>query len=267
MTSPCEHPSTVPPVRTAVIPAAGRGTRLGRLTRAVPKELLPLGDRPTLDIVLDELVDAGIDRIVIVTRPDKTALNDYVETVLQAELADRGVVLELCPQDAGPGNGGAILSAAARSVGEPFIVLWGDEVVFGANRTRSVLDRYRETGRPTIAVVRAAPGVLRRCGVARVAADGSVRDLVEKPADPPADGLASVGGYVVTTEVLDALRATAPAADGELYLSAALAEVARTGGVQAAEVTGEWHETGSTAGYADAFAAAVDIGIDIQHVQ
>lgn len=267
MTPPSDRRSTVPPVRTAVLPAAGRGTRLGRLTRAVPKELLPLGDRPTLDIVLDELVDAGIDRIMIVTRPDKTALNDYVTTVLQAELADRGVVLELCPQDAGPGNGGAILSAAARLVGEPFVVLWGDEVVFGANRTRGVLARYRDTGRPTIAVVRAARGALRRCGVARVAADGSVRDLVEKPTDPPADGLASVGGYVVTAEVLDALRATAPAADGELYLSAALAEVARVGGVQAAEIGGEWHETGSPDGYAGAFAAAVRSRIDMQHVQ
>lgn len=267
MTSPRERPSSVPLVRTAVIPAAGRGTRLGRLTQAIPKELLPLGDRPTLDVVLDELVDAGIDRVVIVTRPDKTVLNDYVTDVLQGEFRARGVVLALCPQDAGPGNGGAILSAAGRLPAEPFIVLWGDEVVFGANRTRAVLERHRQTGRPTIAVVRAPRSALRRCGVARIAPDGSVRELVEKPSDPPADGLASVGGYVVTAEVLDALRATPPAADGEVYLSAALADVARAGGVQTSVVHGDWHETGSPAGYAGAFAAAVRVSIDIQHVQ
>lgn len=267
MTSRLGDTLPVPLVRTAVIPAAGRGTRLGRLTQAVPKELLPLGTRPTLDIVLDELVDAGIERVVIVTRPDKAALNDYVTNVLQGELRARGVVLELCPQDAGPGNGGAILSAAARIGVEPFVVLWGDEVVFGVNRTASVLERHRETGRPTIAVVRVPRDALRRCGVARVGSDGSVCELVEKPADPPVDGLASVGGYVVTAEVVEALRATRPSTDGEVYLSAALADVARAGGVQTAEVLGDWHETGSPSGYADAFAAAVRSGIDIQHVQ
>lgn len=249
----------VPPVRTAVIPAAGRGTRLGRLTRAIPKELLPLGDRPTLDIVVDELIGAGIDRIVLVTRPDKTGLNDYVTDVLRPEARARGIELETCLQTAGPGNGGAILSAATRVHDESFLVLWGDEVVFGENRSAVVLDRHRSTGLPVIAVVRAPRAALRRCGVARVDPGGRVVELVEKPVDPPVDGLASVGGYVVTPAVLGALRGVAPAADGELYLSAALGALALGGGVQAAEIHGDWHETGSIDGYTAAFAAAVAI--------
>lgn len=247
----------VPPVRTAVIPAAGRGTRLGRLTQAIPKELLPLGDRPTLDIVVDELIGAGIERIVLVTRPDKTALNDYVTDVLRPDARARGVELETCLQTAGPGNGGAILSAATRVRDESFLVLWGDEVVFGENRSAVVLDRHRRTGLPVIAVVRAPRAALRRCGVARLDASGRVVELVEKPVDPPVDGLASVGGYVVTPAVLGALRAVAPAADGELYLSAALGALALDGGVQAARIHGDWHETGSIDGYTTAFAAAV----------
>lgn len=258
MTGTIDSEPETTPVRTAVLPVAGRGTRLGRLTQAVPKELLPLGSRPTLDLVLDELVEAGVERAVLVTRPDKTVLNDYVTTVLGPDVRTRGLAVELCDQVAGPGNGGAVLSAAERLDGEPAIVLWGDEVVFGSNRTDAVLRQHRRTGRPTIAVVRTTRAVLRRCGVARVDGDDRVVELVEKPVDPPADGLASIGGVVVDDEVLAALRGVAPAADGELYLSAALAEVVKTGRVDAAEISGSWHETGSVAGYLAAFAAAAN---------
>ncbi|GIG20595.1 UTP--glucose-1-phosphate uridylyltransferase [Cellulomonas chitinilytica] len=248
-------------VRTAVVPVAGRGSRMGPLTSVVPKELFPLGRLPVLHHVVAELVEAGIERVVLVTSPGKAALNTYVERVLvPAECAPAGVEVRLVRQGPVPGNGGAILTGAEHADGEPFLVVWGDEVFVGPSRAAALLECHDVTGLPCLALVEVGDDDVPRCGIAHVQGPHGpyvrVGGIVEKPAAHEVESrLASVGGVVVDAGLLAELRRTPPGPDGEVYLSAALATHAAGHPVLGCLLASTWHETGSPEGYARAFVA------------
>lgn len=245
----------------AVIPAAGRGTRLRPITDAIPKELVPLGDDVVLGLVLRELIDADYQEIVVVSDPQKRALNEYVDRFAET-VAGIGVEVRLVWQAGGLGNGHAILSAGAAAPGRPLLVVWGDEVFLGSNRAREITDHYRRTGRTTIALTRVRDDDVKKCGIALASeADGHflVRDLIEKPLPTVTDSrLASVGGYVLSPSALEALRCSDPSPDGELYLSTALTAEARDGRVDGVLLRSAWHEVGSRSGYRAAWRAVLD---------
>jgi UTP--glucose-1-phosphate uridylyltransferase len=232
----------------AVVPVAGRGTRLLPLTRVVPKELLPLDGRPIAEHVVDELRAAGIERVCLVTRPGKAAVEDQFD--------DRSIVA--VRQDEPRGLGDAIACAESACNGRPFVLALGDCVF----RTPAVVTALlaAHAGDPgaaaVIAVERVAPEHVSRYGV--VALDGErVVDIVEKPApDAAPSDLVVAARYVLGPAIFGALRAGVPDASGEIGLTEALAALIRAGErVLAVEIPRGEHryDIGDLQAYTEAF--------------
>lgn len=242
----------------AVIPVAGRGTRLSRLTRTVSKELLAVGDDVVLSHILAELEGAGVRDVLLVSREDKPDIAAYVDRITRAREFD--LRIRILHQGPVPGNGGAILTAA-ECIGErPFIVVWGDEIFLGASRAGQLIDAYRDRRAPTICLCRVPDREVPKCGMAEGVELGGgamrIGRILEKPRpEETASRWASVGGMVLEPSVVERLRVTPPSADGEVYLSTALDSVARTGTLFGVMIDARWFETGSYEGYARAFTA------------
>jgi len=239
-------------IRKAVIPAAGLGSRLLPLTKAIPKEMLPVGDKPVIEHTVRELVASGITDITIVVsggksliqdhfRPNpglveqlradgKTAYADAVEEI--GELSHRGHLTYL--DQHGPyGNGTPVLNAARSFGDEPVLVLWPDDVfVAEVPRAQQLIRAYEQTSCPVLALMPMAPEHSQRYGVPIVKEDlddGLLRitGLVEKPKPQDApSSYAAIGGYVVTPGVVDELREQTKRwydhKTGEVYLSDAI---------------------------------------------
>lgn len=268
-----------PTIRRAVIPAAGLGSRLLPLTKAIPKEMLPVGDKPVIERTVRELVDSGITDITIVVsggksliqdhfRPNpalvaqlresgKTAYADAVEEV--AELAHRGHITYL--DQHGPyGNGTPVLNAARSFGDEPVLVLWPDDVfVAEVPRAQQLIRAFELTGCPVLALMPVDRNDSQRYGVPIVKEDlddGLLRitGLVEKPkpADAPSS-YAAIGGYVVTPGIIDELREQTrrwyERREGEIYLTDAINAYASTRAVYGQVIQGRWYDTGNPADY------------------
>lgn len=243
-------------IRTAVIPAGGLGSRLLPLTRAVPKELLPVWKRPVLDYALEEAAAAGIERVVIVTAPDKEAL--------QAHFADRRALLnysqgaradsfslDFVEQDDPLGLGDAVRRGAP--TGEPVAVLLPDELLIGSNCLRQLLDCRERDGGSAIAVQRVPRADVGRYGIVEI--DGNsgrvcrVRSVIEKPSpDSAPSELAVIGRYVLDSEVLERLRDARATVNGEVQLTDSIAATCRTAGVSAVKYDGRRFDCGNFAG-------------------
>lgn len=250
-------------LRTAVIPVAGKGRRMRPLTLVMPKEMLPTADGPIIETVVRELIKSGIETIILVTAPGKEMIEQHLDAVdLPKTTSGNKVELKYIHQDERPGNGGAILTAADVIDDEPFLVVWGDELFLGKDpRARQLIEAFDTTGGPVIALTEVADEDISKCGMAAIKSDlgnglYELSALVEKPSAKDAPSrLASVGGYVVTPDVINILRDTKLSDDGELYLSAALNEYSQKQSLFGQRVSAEWHETGSMIGYTRAFFA------------
>jgi len=254
-------------VRKAVIPAAGLGTRFLPASKVVPKEMLPVVDRPVIQYVVEEAVAAGIEQIIIVTAQSKRAVEDHFDThfELEARLEAAGKQRELeevrrlthmaefiyVRQPAPLGNGHAVL-CARRAVGdEPFAMLWGDDLVDASVPCLTQLLRvYEEVGASVGAVMRVPQEDIPKYGVCRAEQVGPrtyrVDELVEKPplATAPSD-LAVVKEYVLTAEVFDELERTTPGQGGEIWLADALNRLAARGRLYAYEFEGRRYDVGN----------------------
>ncbi len=268
-----------PTIRRAVIPAAGLGSRLLPLTKATPKEMLPVGDKPVIEHTVRELVASGITDITIVVsggksliqdhfRPNpalveqlraagKTAYADAVEEV--AELAERGHITYL--DQHGPyGNGTPVLNAARNAGDEPMLVLWPDDVfVAEVPRAQQLIRAYEATNCPVLALMPMDPVDSGRYGVPVVRedlGDGLLRitGLVEKPkpADAPS-AHAAIGGYVITPGIVEELgeqtRRWYEHRQGEIYLTDAINAYAAGRAVYGQVISGRWYDTGNPADY------------------
>ncbi|MFE2425826.1 UTP--glucose-1-phosphate uridylyltransferase [Streptomyces sp. NPDC059373] len=277
-----------PTIRRAVIPAAGLGSRLLPLTKAIPKEMLPVGDKPVIEHTVRELVASGITDITIVVSggksviqdhfrpsPDlvdrlradgKTAYADAVEEV--GELARQGHITYL--DQHGPyGNGTPVLNAARNFGDEPIIVLWPDDVfVAEVPRAQQLIRAYEVTNAPVLALLPIAPGDSERYGVPVVKEDlddGLLRivGLVEKPkAEDAPSAFAAIGGYVITPGIIDELREQTARwyehRTGEVYLADAINAYASSRAVYGQVIQGRWYDTGNPADYLVAqFASAL----------
>ena len=277
-----------PTIRRAVIPAAGLGSRLLPLTKAIPKEMLPVGDKPVIEHTVRELVASGITDITIVVsggksliqdhfRPNpalvrqlradgKTAYADAVEEV--AELSWQGHITYL--DQYGPyGNGTPVLNAAHGIGDEPMLVLWPDDVfVAEVPRAQQLIRAYEATNCPVLALMPIDRQDSERYGVPVVKENlegGLLRitGLIEKPkpADAPS-AYAAIGGYVVTPAIIDELREQTKRwyehRTGEVYLTDAINAVARDHVVYGQVISGRWYDTGNPADYLTAqFASAL----------
>lgn len=273
--------ATVSPVRTAVVPAGGLGTRFLPFSRTAPKELLPLVDTPVIDYVVSECAESGIERVVVVGAPGKESLRAYfapserVAARLRQEgrwddlaalerpqrLADVCFVVQNEPR----GNGHAVLVAREEVGDEPFAMVWGDDVVVAHPPAvaQLIAARKRLGGGSVACTVRVTAEEASRYGVVageRVdEAIVRVVDIVEKPApgSAPSDR-AIVHGYVLEPEIFDVLAELEPGKGGEIWLSDAVSALARRAPVWALEVEGRRYDAGERSGYVTAF---VDVAL------
>ncbi|WP_433216365.1 UTP--glucose-1-phosphate uridylyltransferase [Microtetraspora malaysiensis] len=266
-------------IRRAVIPAAGLGSRLLPLTKATPKEMLPVGDKPVIEHTVRELVASGITDITIVVSGGKSLIQDhfrpnpalveqlradgkqeYADAVEEiAELSRRGHITYL--DQHGPyGNGTPVLNAARNFDNEPMLVLWPDDVfVAEIPRAQQLIRAYEATSCPVLALMPMRPDDSRPYGVPVVKenlGDGLLRitGLVEKPkpADAPS-AFAAIGGYVITPGIIDELREQTrrwyEQRAGEIYLTDAINVYAGSRAVYGQVIQGRWYDTGNPADY------------------
>lgn len=268
-------------LRKAVIPAAGLGTRFLPATKAQPKEMLPLIDKPAIQYVVEEAVRAGLDEILIVTGRGKRSIEDHFDRSLELEhfLESRGKFDELklvreisemaeihyIRQKDPLGLGHAVSVAEAFVGGEPFVVLLGDDIMADHHPLLSeMLEIHQRYGRSVLAVTEVARSEVSLYGVAEVewVEDrlGRVLSLVEKP--PPEEArsnLAVIGRYVLTPEIFDCLRETPPGRGGEIQLTDAIARLAEQQAVYAWTFEGGRFDVGNKLEY---LIATIELAID-----
>lgn len=260
-------------IRKAVIPAAGFGTRFLPETKAMPKEMLPIVDKPTIQYIVEEIKASGIDQILIISGHAKRAIEDHFDSSpeLEQHLYESGkmdllrevrkvasVKIHYTRQQYMRGLGDAILCAKDFIDGEPFGVILGDDVVYNANgepALRQLMDQYEKTGGTVIGCQVVKPEQVSSYGIVDgVKTDDpnllKVKDMIEKPSMEEAPSrFAALGRYVITPEVFDVLEQTKPGKGGEIQLTDALRVMAHNGSVYAYNFTGKRYDTGNKLGY------------------
>ena len=257
-------------VKKAVIPAAGYGTRFLPATKAMAKEMLPIVDKPTIQFIVEEAIEAGIEDILIVTGKSKRPIEDHFDSNIELEehLRKQGkdALLELVKptnvnlffvrQSYPMGLGHAILQAKAFVGNEPFVVMLGDDIMQGQEPlTKQLIDVYEKTHASNIAVMEVPHEETSKYGIIapeRELEDGiyNVEYFVEKPKpeDAPSD-LAIIGRYLLTPEVFDILENQAPGAGGEIQLTDAIDTLNKTQRVFAKRFDGKRYDIGNKLGF------------------
>lgn len=265
-----------------MIPAAGLGTRFYPVTKAVPKELLPIVDVPALQLVIDEAVAAGCDRVVLVSHPSKSPIERYatpdaavvdkVRASGRGDLADRlerigrDVEVVVTFQDVPRGLGHAVGCARGAVGDEPFAVLLPDELMGDASLLSALADSVEATSVSAVGLMRVPMEEVSAYGVVTPSADSpangpiKIVDVVEKPRreDAPSN-LIIIGRYVLTPDVFDEIARLAPHANGEIQLTDALrAQAQRSPLTGLLNASRRW-DTGTPLGW---LGAVVDAALD-----
>ncbi len=259
-------------IRKAVIPVAGFGTRFLPATKAMPKEMLPIVDKPIIQYVVEEAVASGITDIILVTGASKRAVEDHFDYNYEMEawlikqgkeeqLEEIRKIAEMANfiyvRQKGPyGNGTPVLSAKDVIGDEPFVVLWGDEFIYSnPPRARQCIDVYEKYDAPVISAIEVAREDVSKYGIADVelVADNiyRIKSLVEKPdpSDAPST-LATHGCYLLTPDIFDELKQLKPGKGGEIWLPEAVQALAKKRSVYACKVkNATYYDTGSKLGY------------------
>ena len=258
-------------VRKAVIPAAGLGTRMLPITKSMPKEMLPIVDKPVIHYVVEEAIKAGIDDILIITGKGKRAIEDYFDRSFELEyyLREKGKVNELkqieeigemvdiyyVRQKKPLGLGDAILHAEKHVNGEPFAVLLGDDIIISQKPAIGQLMEVAKRRDASVIGVEEVPfELVGRYGIVdgEKVEDGlyRIRSLVEKPSPEEApSNIAIIGRYVLTPDVFDALNETSPGKGGEIQLTDALGTLLKEREMFAKRIEGKRYDIGSRVGF------------------
>lgn len=260
-------------IRKAIFPVAGFGTRFLPATKAMPKELLPIVDKPLIQYAAEEAVAAGIDTLIFITGRNKRAIEDHFDAnkELEAALILRGkheqakMIHNILPagvecvfvrQAEQLGLGHAVLSAERVVGSEAFAVLLADDFIVskGPGVTADLVNAFNKSNLSQLSVMNVEKPDISKYGViVPGAVFGSVDGLVEKPAikNIPSN-LASIGRYVLTPDIFNILRDQSPGATGEIELADAINTLAKTGNVESVQLTGKRFDCGSVSGYLDA---------------
>lgn len=259
-------------IRKAVIPAAGFGTRFLPQTKAMPKEMLPIVDKPVIQYVVEELVASGITDIVIVTGWHKRAIEDHFdypnELIQTLKSQGKQELVEEVKKTAalanfiyirqkGPyGNGTPVLCAKNIIGDEPFVAIWGDEFIWATPpRTRQCIEVFEKYGDPVISAVRVPKTDVSRYGIVEATNVEhniwQIKKLLEKPsADDTQSTLAAHGCYVLTPDIFPALETVKPGRGGEIWLTDAIKILMKTRPVYACEVkNAKYYDTGNKLEY------------------
>lgn len=263
-------------IKKAIIAVAGSGTRLLPATKAMPKEMLPIIDKPIIQLVVEELVEAGIKDIIMVTKWDKKPLEDHFDRNFELEcslkkngkeekLKDIVKLSEMANfiyiRQKGPyGNGTPVLSAASLVENEPFVYVWGDDLVKSkVSFTKQMVDDYNKSGNLMIGVQNVPKDQVDRYGIVKLRS-GTTRidDIVEKPSiDQAPSCLADFGRMILNQEIIDVLKTTVLGKGNELWIVDAIRTYIKNGGeFHAKEIKdGEWLTTGDPLNYLKAILA------------
>ena len=282
-------------VTKVVVPAAGMGTRFLPATKALPKEMLPVVDKPTIQYVIEEAVSAGLTDVLMITGRNKNALENHFDRAweLETTLLGKGEVAKLkdvtqstglaqihfLRQGDALGLGHAVAKARAHVGNEAFALLLGDIITEPLGELLcQMLDVHEKHGGTVIALAEVKPDEVSAYGIAAVEATDEtglvrIRSMVEKPApkDAPSQ-LAIIGRYVLPPQIFDLLDETKPGKGNEIQLTDALTELAQdesiAGPVWGVIIDGEWYDTGDKLAYLQAVvtiaAGRDDLGADFR---
>ncbi len=259
-------------IRKLVIPVAGLGTRFLPATKAQPKEMLPVVDKPIIQYVVEDAVRAGITDIILVTGPSKRAVEDHFSPNYELlswlkkqgkedvadevkKIADMANFIFI--RQKGPyGNGTPVLCAKDIVGNEPFAVMWGDEFFYTPKKSQlqQLVDVYETYGEPVITTYKVDDEGTNRYGIIDAQEVEKnvyrVKKIVEKPGPEKAPSrLASLGGFIFTPDIFDALEHTKVGRGGELWLADANDKVLKKRPIYAKLIDGTYYDTGSKLGY------------------
>jgi UTP--glucose-1-phosphate uridylyltransferase len=263
-------------IKKAVFPVAGLGTRFLPATKASPKEMLPIVDKPLIQYAVEEAVAAGMDQMIFITGRSKRAIADHFDKAfeLEHELEAKGkdellkIVRSIVPehvsciylrQAEALGLGHAVLCALPVVGNEPFAVILADDLIDGGDKgcLAQMVDVYRYQGRSVLGVERVPKEQTHRYGIVKATQLEprvyKVDSIVEKPAPEKApSNLAVVGRYILTPHIFDKLKQTGRGAGGEIQLTDAIADLLQDEQVLAYEFSGRRYDCGSKLGYLEA---------------
>lgn len=261
------------PVRKAIIAAAGLGTRFLPQTKAMPKEMLPIIDKPVIQLIVEEAVAAGVTDIIIVTGSTKRAIEDHFDRAIELEDALRRAgkdnaavqireIAELANfvyirQKGEPrGNARPVINAAHMLNNEPFFVFFADDFFRSEKpRAQQLLETYQQTGKSVISVIEVPKSDADKYGMVEVGEQldtntYQVKSLVEKPgAEATPSNIASVGGYLLTPDIMSILVHEKISSRGEIELAEAINELAQIDKVYCRHIEGIYHDTGDKLKY------------------
>ena len=257
-------------VTKAIIPAAGLGTRVLPATKAMPKGMLPIVDKPAIQYIVEEAVAAGIQDILIITGRNKDIIEDHFDRAPELETAlgrpGKEKALEECLGIAGMANiffvrqkqtlglGHAVLMAKPFTGDEPFVVMYGDDVIMGEDPVAGQLIRaYEAYGRAAVGIKEVPKADLQKyCSMKAEPIQGNhyfIDDMIEKPAPGQEfSNFSILGRCLLTPEIYTILEHTAPGAGGEIQLTDAMAVLAREKGVTGVDFTGKRYDMGNKLG-------------------
>ncbi len=259
-------------IRKAVIPAAGYGTRFLPVTKATPKEMLPIVDKPTIQYIVEEALASGIEEILIISGHGKRAIEDHFDSApaLEMELAkkEKTDLLKIVRETADinihyirqrymRGLGDAILCAKTFMGNDPFAVLLGDDVVYNPEKPalKQLIDIYEATGGSVLGCQNVPDDQVSSYGIVAGSETENdrlmrVSDMVEKPSREEAPShLAVLGRYIIKAEIFDLLEKTKPGKGGEIQLTDALRVLAQQDVVYAYAFEGQRYDLGDKLGF------------------
>ena len=259
-------------IRKAVIPAAGYGTRFLPMTKASPKEMLPVIDKPIIQYVVEEAIASGIEDIIIVTGSNKRAIEDHFDHSVELEnyLEKCGKLEQLEEirkiarmanfiyiRQKGPyGNATPVINAEPIIGNEPFAVIWGDEFIYAhPPRLKQMIEVFEKFKDPVISAVRVSKDYLNKYGIAKVKPVEDkifeIEEIVEKPEpDQAPSNLATHGAYILTPDIFEAFKRLKPGKGGELWLVDAINLLRDKHKIYAREIeNGKYYDTGNKLEY------------------
>ena len=259
-------------IRKAVIPAAGYGTRFLPVTKAIPKEMIPIVDKPVIQYIVEEALQSGIEEILIITGHGKRAIEDHFDTNIDLELQLRqqgkdqllhlvqdisSINIHYIRQKHMRGLGDAIRCAESFIDNEPFAVLLGDDVVYNPEQPalKQMIDAFSRLGATMLGCQEVPQELVSRYGIVQGQPTDDDRvvkliDMVEKPAvDEAPSRLAALGRYILTPDIFEILRRVQPGKGGEIQLTDALRLMADREAVYAYTFSGRSYDTGNKLGF------------------
>ena len=262
-------------IRKAIIPAAGLGTRFLPATKAQPKEMLPIVDKPTLQYIIEEAIESGIEEILIITGRNKKSIEDHFDrsVELELELEHKGKVemlemvksisnmvdIHFIRQKEPKGLGHAIYCAKSFVGNEPFAVMLGDDIVYNEGKPclRQLMDCYDEYKTSVLGVQTVLDGDVDKYGIVDgLKIEGNVtkvKGLVEKPSVDEAPGnMAILWRYIITPSIFEILERTKPGKGGEIQLTDALLELMSEEAIYAYNFEGRRYDVGDKLGFLEA---------------